>query len=235
MADASHQIRTPVTIALAAAQVTGRDSEANLSDCKDSLQIVEQQMKQLRKVVEDMFFLCQADTAARKPEQKKAYLDDAISDAVRAAKALTHGKQQRLELSSLPEAGCLGDVDLLKQAVMILIENAVKYTPFGGTIEVALFRRGALWICSVADNGIGISEAAQARVFERFFRECRPGYEAVTGAGLGLSIAKTIVESHSGNLVLVESRPGRTVFEIAIPVLETNTEKIYANSLAVKI
>ena len=235
MADASHQIRTPVTVALAAAQVTSRDSNANLRDCQDALQTIEQQMRQLRRTVEDMFFLCQADTAARKPEQKEMYLDDAISDALRAAKALAHGKQQTLKLSRLAEAGCLGDEDLLKQAVLILLENAVKYTPPEGTIEAALFRRGGLWVCSVADSGIGISEAAQDRIFERFFRECRPDYEATTGAGLGLAIAKTIVESHGGTLALVESRPGRTIFEIAVPVLEANTDDVYANSLAVRI
>ncbi len=235
MADASHQIRTPVTIALAAAQVTNRNLDTNLCDCQDSLQVIEQQMHQLRRIVEDMFFLCQADTAARKLERKEIYLDDAVSDAVRAAKALAHGKQQTLQLSSLPEAGCLGDADLLKQAVLILLENAVKFTPFGGTIELTLFRRGGLWVCSVTDNGIGISEAAQARIFERFFQECRPDHEITTGAGLGLAIAKTIMENHRGTLTLVESRPGRTTFEMAVPVLEASTDGVHANSLAVKI
>ena len=119
----------------------------------------------------------------------------------------------------------------------ILLDNSVKFTPPGGNIEVALSRREKSWVCSVTDTGTGISEGAQARVFERFFRERRPGKEAAAGAGLGLAIAKSIVESHDGTLTLVESCPGRTTFEIAIPRLEkeTNRDAIYANSFPVRM
>ena len=235
MADASHQIRTPVTIALAAAQVTRRDPHANLRDCKDSLQLIEQQMLQLRRAVEDMFFLSQADAAPLKVELKEMYLDDALSDALRAAKELSGEKRQTLKLRGLAEAECLGDADLLKQAVLILLDNSVKFTPAGGSIEVALSKLGKNWVCSVTDSGVGISEAAQGRIFERFYREIRPGNEA--GAGLGLAIAKSIVEGHGGTLTLVESHPGRTTFEIAIPLLEREAiaDGVHANSLPVRI
>jgi signal transduction histidine kinase len=93
MADASHQIRTPVTVALAAAQVTRRDRNANLRDCQDSLQLIEQQMLQLRRTVDDMFFLSQADAAPLRFELKEMYLDDALSDALRAAKELSSEKR----------------------------------------------------------------------------------------------------------------------------------------------
>ena len=171
MADASHQIRTPLTVALAAAQVTSREPNASVRDCKDSLQIIEHQVPQLRRTVDDMFFLSQADTGSLNPERKEMYLDDAASEAVRAAKALVREKQQTLKVGTLPEAKCLGNEDLLKQAVLILLDNAVKFTPREGNIEVNLLRRGEHWVCAVADSGIGISEAAQPRIFERFFRE----------------------------------------------------------------
>lgn len=235
MADASHQIRTPVTIALAAAQVTRRDANATPRDCKDSLHIIEKQMLQLRRTVEDMFFLSQADAAPLKLEAKEMYLDDALSDALRAAKELSREKGQTLRLTGFREAECLGDADLLKQAVLILLDNSLKFTPAGGDIELALSRREQSWICSVTDSGAGISESAQARIFERFYREIGAGDEA--GAGLGLAIAKSIVESHGGTLTLVESRPGRTIFEIAIPILarEAMPDGIHANSLPVRI
>ncbi len=237
MADASHQIRTPVTVALAASQVTTRDSKSNLDDCKESLQIIEHQLLQLRRMVEDMFFLSQSDTASLKFERKEMYLDDTIAEAVRAARTLASGKRQNLKLNSLVEAKCLGDEDLLKQAVLALLDNAVKFAPLGGNIDVTLVRRGECWVCSVIDSGTGISEAAQPRVFERFFRERRPGTEAVPGAGLGLAIAKSIAENHGGTLTLVESRLGRTTFELAIPVLESGpaTDGIHANSFAVRM
>lgn len=237
MADASHQIRTPVTIALTASQVTTRDPGANLPDCKESLEIISHQMLQLRRIIEDMFFLSQTDGASLKLDRKEMYLDDAITEAVRAAKTLANDKRQKLKLGSLTEAKCLGDEDLLKQAILALLDNAVKFTPPGGNIDVALVKDGGRWICSVTDSGTGISETAQPRIFERFFRERRPAHEAATGAGLGLAIAKSIVESHGGTLALLESRPGRTIFMLAIPQFdrEANVDPVQANSFAVKM
>ncbi len=237
MADASHQIRTPVTIALASAQVTNHDPNATLVDCREALQIVENQMLQLRRIVEDMFFLSQSDAVPMKIDRKVMYIDDAVSEAVRAAKPLARGKHQGLTVMSLPEARCLGDESLIAQALLVLLDNAVKFTPDGGTIEVKLFRRNGDWICSVTDNGIGISEAARPRIFERFFKENGQGKEAAGGAGLGLAIAKSIVESHTGTLTLLESRPGLTTFEIAIAALgdDEGIEDAQANSLAVRI
>ena len=89
----------------------------------------------------------------------------------------------------------------------------------------------------MTDAGRGISEAAQARVFVRFFRESRPGNEVAPGAGVGLAIAKSIIESHDGALTLVESRPGRTIFEIAIPVFEVDLipRGAHPNSFAVRM
>jgi two-component system sensor histidine kinase CiaH len=194
-------------------------------------------MLQLRRTVEDMFFLSQSDAVSLRIDRKSIYIDDAVSEAVRAAKPLAREKRQRLAVTSLPEARCLGDESLIAQAVLVLLDNAIKFTPNGGTIEAQLFKRDGYWICSIVDNGIGISEAARPRIFERFFKENRDGGKSFAGAGLGLAIAKSIVEGHAGTLSLVESRPGLTRFEIAIPALEeTNrVEDAQANSLAVRI
>lgn len=236
MADASHEIRTPVTIALTAAQVTARDADPTLSDCRESLQIIEQQMLRLGRILQDMFFLSQEDTSSLKLNCREMYLDDAVSEAVQAAKPLARVKDQRLKLTALTEAKCYGDQDLLRQAVLILLDNAVKFTAVGGAIEVALTLREQYWICSVTDFGSGISEAAQPRIFERFFRENKAGNERTSGAGLGLAIAKSIVENHAGKLILVESHPGLTTFEMAIPVLrEEGALDLHPNSLAVRI
>lgn len=217
VADASHQLRTPISIALASAQVTNRDPHPTAESYRESLQIVEKQMLQLRRAVEDMLFLSQADSASFRMEGREMYLDDAVGEAVRAARPLAAEKGQTLRISNLEEARCTGDSNLLTQAVLVLLDNAVIFTPAEGTIEVSLFRRGGDWICSVADSGIGIAEAAQPHIFERFFRENKTRTEKSAGAGLGLAIARSIVEGHGGRIRLAESKPGRTVFEIAIP------------------
>jgi signal transduction histidine kinase len=236
MADASHQIRTPVAVALTASQVMNRDSATTLADCREALKVIEHQMFQLRRTVEDMFFLSQTDSASLRLNQKEMYLDDAVSEAVRAAKTLAAARHQQLKLTRLPEARCQGDEDLLKQSILILLDNAVKFTPPEGNISVTLTRREEQWVCAVSDDGAGISEAAKSRIFDRFFREDHSAREAVPGAGLGLAIAKSIIENHGGRLTLVESRPGKTTFEIALPALPGNTpDEVHPNSLAVKI
>lgn len=221
MADASHQIRTPLTVALAAAQLTNSDESATLEDYRAALRKVEKQMLQLRRILADMFFLSQADLARLQVEQKEVYLDDVVEEAASGALELLRQKQQTLTMNALPDARCLGDRDLLTQALLILLDNAVKFTSQGGLIEILLSARGRDWTCAVMDNGIGIPGEHKARIFERFFQASVPeGKAERESAGLGLAIAKAIVESHGGKLILAESRPGRTVFEMSIPALE---------------
>jgi len=199
------------------------------------LTVIEHQMLQLRRIVQDMFFLSQADTAALELKKEDMNFDDAVADAVRAAKALATAKRQELKLRSIPEARCLGDEDLLRQAILVLLDNAVKFTPEDGSIEVILEKKGDHWLCIVADNGRGISPAAQSRIFERFFRE-EGASRRTPGAGLGLAIAKSIVEKHGGTVSLLESRAGRTSFAVEIPVYEGSVPaQAHANSFAVKI
>lgn len=216
MADASHQIRTPLTVALAAAQVVNRDQGATVTELRESLTTIENQVLRLRKIVEDMFFLSQTDVGGLPIESHETHFDESIADAVRAAKPLARAKGQTLSVTAMPEAKCLGDGDLLQQAVLILLDNALKFTPSGGTIEVALRARGDVWVCSVADNGAGIPEEHRAHIFERFYKAA-VAEQPNSGAGLGLAIAKSIAERHGGCIRLAESRPGRTVFEMEVP------------------
>lgn len=236
MADASHELRTPVSVALSAAQVTQRDPDRTIEDCDEALEVIENQMLRLRRIVDDLLFLSQADGSSPRVERSEMFLDDAISEASRSASALARAKQQHLLLGILPEAKCLGDQDLLTRAILILLDNAIKFTPLGGEIAVRLERTNDYWVCSVTDSGPGIPEAAQPHIFDRFFRVNNAG-ENHSGAGLGLAIARSIVESHDGKIRLAESRPGFTVFEISIPALDTlpKAVKPQAKSFAVRM
>jgi two-component system, OmpR family, sensor kinase len=237
MADASHELRTPVSVALSAAQVTVRDPDRTVHDCDEALEVIEHQMLRLRRIVEDLLFLSQTDVSSPRVERAEIFLDDAVSDAGRSASTLARAKRQHLLLGMLPEARCLGDQDLLTRAVLILLDNAIKFTPPGGDIAVQLQRNADQWLCSVTDSGPGVPESAQPHIFERFFRVNSTANENNSGAGLGLAIAKSIVEGHAGALRLVQSRPGSTVFEIAIPALDlpAKSTKLQAKSFAVRM
>ena len=222
MADASHELRTPVTIALAAVQVTHRDPSRTRQDSDEALRIVEQQMLRLKNIVQQLLLLSQSDSSALSVNLKYVYLDDVVEAAIRAARVLTKEKLVSIELEPPPEAQIRGDSELLGQALMVLLDNAVKFTPSGGRIGVGIRRRGAYWVCHICDTGTGIPESAQPHIFERFYRAGKDtGGRPIGGSGLGLPIAKTIIDGHAGTLRLVESRPGFTRFEIEIPAAES--------------
>lgn len=223
MADASHELRTPVTVALAAAQVTTRDPARTLQDADQALRLIEGQMLRVKNLVQQLLLLSQADACALNVQFSAIYLDDVVSEASRAARNLLQIKNQRLEIEPLPEAEISGDSALLVQAIMILVDNAVKYTPLEGTISIGVCRREAHWVCYVSDTGIGIPEAVREQIFDRFYRgnQAAAGRE-VNGSGLGLAIAKAIVEGHGGTLTLAESRPGFTRFEMGLLALDTH-------------
>lgn len=130
----------------------------------------------------------------------------------------------------------MADPELLKQCVLILLDNAIKFTPPEGQIRIGLHRNGPYWSCRVCDSGVGVPPAARPHIFERFFRADNTQSMA-PGAGLGLPIAKSIAESHGGTLILLDSKPGNTIFEISIPALDEprEPEHDHANSLAVKM
>jgi heavy metal sensor kinase len=236
MAEASHQLRTPLTVALSSVQVTARDGTRSVADCDGSLSLVETQLLRLRRIIDNMLFLSQADATSLRIEKREFYLDDAVSEAVQAANAMARPKRQTVKIEQLPEARCLGDEELVKQAVLILLENAVKYTQDGGHIAVHLQPAGRYWSCRVSNNGMMIPEADRAHIFERFYRGKTADVEKTAGSGLGLAIARTIAQTHEGSLELVKSGDDGTIFELRIPAcVEASTGQDQAKSFAVRI
>jgi signal transduction histidine kinase len=237
MADASHELRTPLTVALSATQVTARDGFRTAADCDATLSLVEEQIHRLKSIVDNMLFLSQVDASSLHLERREFFLDDAISEAVRGARALAVTKKQTLRISELPEALCLGDENLCKQAVLILLDNAVKYTPAGGEIVVSLTHDANNWLCRVWNNGQPIAAEAQSHIFERFFRAFNGGAEKISGSGLGLPIARSIAQTHGGDLTLIHSGDDGTTFELSLPLRGTpvDREPSQAKSLAVNM
>jgi signal transduction histidine kinase len=120
-------------------------------------------------------------------------------------------------LEALEDAVVSGNADYLKQVLLILLENACKYTPDGGKVTIRGEMRGQYLAITIADTGIGIEQADVPRLFERFYRA--PNARSQPGTGIGLSIAKGIIEQHNGT-ISVESTPGRgSSFIISLPLL----------------
>ncbi len=220
MADAAHELKTPITAALTAAQVTLGGEHRSEPEYREALRITEEQMSRLRHVVQDMFLLAQVDANAMVYRRETVYLDEIVAEGFRAMRFLAEAKDLDMRLEEMPELRCTGDSGLLRQAVINLLDNARKYTEASGRILVSAEVNDESFVVRIADTGPGIPESAQAHLFERFYRadksRARLGADG-GGAGLGLAIAKWVAEIHEGDLRLERSGTAGSTFAFEIP------------------
>ncbi len=219
MTDASHELRTPLSIMSAAAGVTLKKPQRNEEEYREAIEMMGEQTKRLSRIVKDMFILARAD-AGRYPLQKKAlYLNDLLDEIARAGSVLASGKDIKLEMSELEEAAFHGDEDLLRQMILNLVDNAVKFTAPGGVVKLDLTRKENEYLLTVSDTGSGITPEARDHVFERFYRADKVRSQSSDGGGgLGLPIAKWIANAHDGELELAASDNRGTTFIVRLPI-----------------
>lgn len=222
MADASHELRTPLSVVHTTAEVTLAQPSRAESDYRDALELMDAQTRRLSRVVEDMFTRARADAGRRPLYESNFYLDELINETARAARMLAARKGVLVEVAGAAEIPFRGDEGLLRQMLLNLLDNAIRYTPKGGRVCVSFARFDSICEISVADSGTGIPAEAQTHIFERFYRadEARSRAEAAggSGAGLGLSIARWVAEVHDGRLELRRSDESGTLFVASLPV-----------------
>ena len=223
MADASHELRTPLSVMRTATDVTLEREGRTEGEYRDALKIIDEQVRRLTRIVEDMFMLARADVGRQGIHPSDFYLDELIMEAARAADVLASHKRVAIVVAPMAETPFHGDEGLLRQMLLNLLDNAVKHTPAGGSIHVRLVRADGSYSISVSDTGAGVPAEAQSQIFERFYRvdKARSRAEAArgvnSGAGLGLSIARWIAEAHGGRLVLQHSGEAGSTFVASLP------------------
>lgn len=222
IADASHELRTPLAVLRGETEVALTRTRT-IDEYQKSLSLINEEAERLSRIVEDLFILARqpVDAPAALVRQPLS-LNEAVRDCARAAQVLAHRKGVQLQIEDAPGPIILsGDKELLQRMLLNLLDNAVKYTPAGGKISLSLARQNGHARIVVGDTGIGIPEADQEHVFERFYRVDKARSRALGGAGLGLSIVEWIVETHEGRISL-ESIPGKgTEFIVDLPLRET--------------
>jgi signal transduction histidine kinase len=219
MADAAHELKTPVAILRANSEVALQRSR-DTHDYRTALASVETESRRLGRVVEHMLLLAQADAGGRALDKKNAYLDDIVDDCVTSLQGVAERKDVALNVSRFEETPILADVSLVRELVMILLDNAIKFTPAGGSVDVAVSVAWNRPTLAIVDTGIGIAPDHLPRIFDRFYRV--RGQEHVRdGSGLGLSIARWIANQHSATIE-VRSEPGNgTAVTLAFPPTPT--------------
>jgi len=206
-ADASHELRTPLTIVQGEADVA-LSHEHSVSEYQQSLSIIRDQSKRMARIVSDMLSLARADAGERQLSKEDLYLNDLVMESCHTAQALATPKCIQLSCEASEDLVFHGNEELLRRMIFNLIDNAIRYTPAGGSVSVKLTFEPAAAHLVVSDTGIGIPAECVERVFDRFYRVGDARTRTNGGSGLGLSIAKLAAESHQGSVELT-SEPGR--------------------------
>jgi len=219
--DASHELRTPTAVVRTETDITLSREHRPEPEYRASIAVIQNAAGRLTRLVDEMFLLSRADSGHLTTRFQPLYLEELVHDATRAVQSVAHGHNVDVQLHDVVEAPFVGDADLLGRVLLNLLDNAIKYSPRGATVHVAMARRANNFLISVIDSGAGIPFADRDRVFERFFRldsaRSRAENSSTSGAGLGLAIARRIAELHGGAVEIAESRPGRTEFVLRLP------------------
>ena len=206
VADASHELRTPLTLIRATTEYVQRLPDASPA-VREELGAVLDEVDATGRMVDDLLVLARIDSDELPLRRQRTDLGELVRGSTAALAPLAEAAGLALTVSAPPGALADVDPDRIRQVVRILLDNAIAYTPAGGTVHVSVDRHASRARIAVADTGVGIAAVAQARVFDRYYRADRARSRATGGTGLGLAIARALVQAHGGEIGL-ESEPG---------------------------
>jgi signal transduction histidine kinase len=213
---ASHELKTPLTVMRGELETALRENDLSPAQ-KELLLSQVDEIERLARIVDGLTLLTKADTGQIKLEFETVRLDELVRESVADAKILGQPQGIQVNLSACDEAMVSGDRDRLRQLLLNLTDNAVKYNQPNGRVNISLMRVDGMAEIKIENTGAGVPQELQPRVFERFFRGDRSHSHEVEGCGLGLSIAQWIVTAHNGSIQFV-SKPGEvTTVTIRLP------------------
>jgi signal transduction histidine kinase len=219
-ADASHELRTPISLMRTEAELAlrrARDSEAY----REALQHILTETERTSILIEDLLALARTDSGKESLSLHQVELAELLRNCVKDAQPLAEqaGHELTMRASATTPVWIMADPSALRRVLNILLDNAFKYTPTPGHITVSLEDRDRNAIVSVSDNGIGIPAAEQSKIFERFYRVDKARARRAGGSGLGLAIARWIVQRHNGSITVESAPRNGSTFFVSIPVV----------------
>lgn len=219
VADASHELRTPLSVLLSSVDAMEMTIDTKKEDFTGKLlSNMRQEVKRMTNLVSDLLTLARSDSnIIERRTETFDYLPHAVK-AIESVRPLADSKEIALYLEAPERLMVVGDSQRLSQLLYILLDNAIKYTPNGGDVRLVLFEKGQELCIKVQDTGIGIKKEEHHRIFERFYRADKSRSRQMGGHGLGLSIAKWIVETHQGTIKISSEIGNGTTFIIQIPI-----------------
>ena len=220
----SHDLKNPLQAAMANLDLLSNDlAEFKNPETQASIAAIDKQLERMNRIISGILDLERVKSGI--PTLEICRANHAVQNTINDMNDLANEKNIRVTSkieNNLPDF--LGDTEQFERALINLVENAIKFTPTGGKVDIQVHKANNEIIFEVADNGIGIPEELHEQIFERFFRGRQKGADHISGSGLGLSLVKTIVENHNGRIWLRSKEGTGTTFYIAIPTL--NIERI---------
>ena len=221
VADASHELRTPLSVIQASLDVVEKEETGRMSTL--SQQIIgdlKQEVRRMARLTGDLLTLARSDAEEIELRRETIDLQELLRRAKRTLQAQADDNQVSIELASGDSIPVWVDPDRFFQLILLLLDNAVKYTPPGGTVYLAAARltgENGKVLMTVTDSGPGVPTGERVKIFERFYRLDSARSREAGGAGLGLAIAREIAQAHGGTIEVVDAPTGGSVFKVVLP------------------
>ena len=216
-ADASHELRTPLTILKGEIEV-GLRRRRYPEEYRKILNSNLEEVNHMSQIVDDLLFLSKADMGEIHIQKHRINLTELVSEVYAQAKMIATTKDIKVHMSNDVDGVVIGDRLKLRELLLNLVDNGVKYTPEGGEMGISLERDDGRFKLRVTDNGIGIAPEDQPHIFDRFFRVDKARSREAGGSGLGLSICKWIVEAHGGEISVESEVDKGSIFTLTLPL-----------------
>lgn len=215
---ASHELKTPLTVMRAQLE-TSISRDSSLTDShRAALENLHEEVVRLGKIVDGLTLLTKADAGMVALERKPVRFDEIVREAAEDAEVLAQPSGIKVRLTRCDPATVIGDRDRLRQVLLNLVDNAIKYNETGGWLEISLQQDGEFAELLVTNTGKGIAPELLGRVFERFARGDEAQGKAMEGCGLGLTIARWVTEAHSGLIRIASEVDQTTSVAVRLPV-----------------
>ncbi len=213
----SHELRTPLTIIQAKQELLLQEPNAKIIDKSEDISLTLNETKRLSKLVKDLLILSRADSNKIKLQKENINIDEYIKEIVTPYLEIAQMQEKEIILNFNYKMDVDVDTNKFYQLMIILLDNAIKYTEEKDKIEISTYLKDNKCVIEVKDTGIGVSDEGLSRIFERFYREDKARNRETGGTGLGLSIANLIVSEHGGTIKAAHNKPKGTIFTIRLP------------------
>lgn len=223
VSDASHELRTPISVLQGYANLLDRWGKDDPAVLQESIEAIKAEAEGMQVLVEQLLFLARGDNNTIPLQVQRVNAADLTEEVLRETRMISKEHLTEAELDN--RLWLEGDEGLLKQALRIFVDNAIKYSPAGSVVRAAVFQQDEWVKIAITDNGIGIVEEDLPHVLERFYRSDESRARSTGGTGLGLSIAQWIVERHGGYLEILSREGLGTRLTMVLPMMPALAEK----------